>query len=102
MTPLLPRIYADFNGLGSSRRTPGRLAVPLDAEGSRRDLDAAGVELRDGTRLTVFDWSDETEDLEAAATLYRDPTSEIWVAELDAEGYRYVPRPPVEPASSKA
>ena len=100
MPPLLPRIHADFNGLSHSRRTPGRLAVPLDTEGSRQDLAAAGVEPREGVRLTVFDWSDEVEDLEAEATLYRDPGSGVWIAELDADGYRYVPRPPEGPAPS--
>lgn len=87
----LPRIYADFNGLGRSPRRPERSAVALDTRGSLEALERAGIELRDGLRLTIWDGSDEAEDLEADTTVYYDADSRVWYAEMDEQGYRYVP-----------
>jgi hypothetical protein len=87
-----PRIYADFNGLQSSSRTAGRLAVPLDTIGTLRDLTNAALRLYDGARLLLFDWSDEEEDLESKATAYYDAKTRVWIAELDADGVAHVPK----------
>jgi hypothetical protein len=86
------RIYADFNGLQGSRRNPSRLAVPLDTFGSLRDLANLQIRLSPELPLTVYDESDEEEDLEGYATAYWDPVSQTWIAELDARGVEYVPK----------
>jgi hypothetical protein len=78
-----PRIYADFNGLGNPDRTEGRLAVALDTLGTLRDLTNARLRLTEGLRLTVYDWSDDEEHLEAEATARYDPDDGLWWAELD-------------------
>jgi hypothetical protein len=88
MTPL--RIYADYNGIG--REPNGRLSIPLDTLGSLRDLSNAGVRLTEGLVLTVVDWSDEEEDLEAEATTEYDAAVGVWLAMLGPAGYRYVPK----------
>jgi hypothetical protein len=87
----LPRIYADFNGLDRSPRRPERFVVALDTHGSLDALARAGLELHDGLRLTIWDASDEEEDLEADITVYYDAARRVWLAEMDEEGYRYVP-----------
>jgi hypothetical protein len=86
-----PRIYADFNGLRSSARTPGRRAVALDTFGTLRDLSNAGLRLHEGDPLVVYDWSDENEDLEGHGTTYFDAHMLIWFVELDERGVLYVP-----------
>jgi len=86
------RIYADFNGLQASRRNPSHLAVPLDTFGSLRDLANLGIRLSPELPLTIYDESDQEEDLEGYATVYWDPVSQTWIAELDARGVQYVPR----------
>jgi len=86
-----PRIYADFNGLDSPAVAEGRLAVALDTLGTVHDLSNAQVRLRDGLRLTVWDESDESEDLEADGIARYDAASGKWWADLGAEGYRYIP-----------
>ena len=88
MPPL--RIYADWNGIG--RREDGCLVIPLDTFGSLQDLTNAGVRLRDGLALTVVDWSDEEEDLEADATTRFDAAVGMWLAVLGPKGHRYVPK----------
>lgn len=40
----------------------------------------------------MFDASDENEDLEGNATVYYDTDAKVWIAELDQNGYRYVPK----------
>jgi hypothetical protein len=87
-----PRIYADFNGLCQPSRTKGRLAVALDSLGTLRDLANTGLRLAEGIRLTVYDWSDEEEDLEAEATARYDADGGRWWAELGPDGYAYVPK----------
>ena len=89
-----PRISADFNGLQASTRTAGRLAIALDTIGSVSDLANLGIRLTEGTRLVVYDWSDENEDFEADVTTYYDASARVWLAELDETGYRYVPARP--------
>jgi hypothetical protein len=84
------RIYADFNGLEVYE--DGHRAVALDTFGSLRDLTNAGLRLRDGLRLTIFDWSDEEEDLEATATVRYDPARSVWLAEFTAESYGHIPK----------
>jgi len=86
------RIYADFNGLEPSSEYEGRLAVPLDTVGSLQDLSNAGVRLREGDVLTIYDASDENEDLEASAIARYDRPRRIWIAELGPAGYSYVSR----------
>jgi hypothetical protein len=86
----IPRIYADFNGIGRSRRDPSRWAIPLDTMGSLKDLSNAGIRLREGVRLTVYSDSAENEDLEGDAVVFFDRESGVWIAELDEKGYRYV------------
>ena len=85
-----PRIYADFNGYECYE--DGRRAVALDTFGSLRDLTNAGLRLRDGLQLTIFDSSDEEEDLEAAATARYDEARRVWMAEFPAEQFAYVPK----------
>jgi hypothetical protein len=94
-----PRIYADFNGLRRPERTGGRLAVALDTFGTLRDLANAGIRLSEGLELTVYDWSDDEEDLEAQATAHYDPERRVWWADLGARGYEYVPKRgrPIDP-----
>lgn len=87
-----PRIYADFNGLRHPDCTEGRLAVALDTLGTLRELTNAGLRLAPGLRLTVYDWSDDEEDLEAEATACYDPDGGVWWAELGPGGYEYVPK----------
>ena len=86
-----PRIYADFNGLVGSPRNPDRIAVGLHSFGSLRDLCNAGVVLRSGLPLIVFDWSDEAEDLEGHGAAYYDARHSWWFVEFDEVGVRYVP-----------
>jgi hypothetical protein len=88
----LPLIYADFNGIGPSQRNPAVLAVPLDTLGSLQALSNAGIRLEEGARISIYDWSDEEEDLLAAAVAYFDAVHKVWVAELGPEGYSYVPK----------
>lgn len=85
-----PRIYADFNGFGKPGITGGRPAVALDTLGTLRDLTNAGLRLVEGLRITIYDWSDEEEDLEAEATVRYDPDGGLWWAELGPSGYEYV------------
>lgn len=85
-----PRIYADFNGLCKPNITEGRPAVALDTLGTLSDLTNAGLRLVEGLRLTIYDWSDEEEDLEAEATARYDSGGGLWWAELGPNGYEYV------------
>jgi len=87
----LPRIYADFNGLDRSPRRPERFVVALNTQGSLEALARAGLELCDGLRLTIWDGSDEAEDLEADVTVYYDAERQVWLGEMGEKGYRYVP-----------
>ncbi len=86
------RIYADFNGIQPSPRNPERLGVPLDTFGSLRDLSNAGVQLKEKTQLTIFDWSDEEENLEGHCEVYFDWRARFWWAELNESGILYVPK----------
>ena len=90
----LPRIYAVFNDIGPSPRRPDRTAVALDANGTFKALARAGITLHDWLALTIWDASDETEDLEADTTVYFDANDRIWYAEFDEVGLRYVPAGP--------
>lgn len=85
------RIYADFNGIDRPAVANGCLAVALDTMGSVQDLSNAGLRLTEGLRLTIWDASDEAEDLEADATARYDAAADIWWADLGDGGYRYVP-----------
>lgn len=87
----LPRIYADFNGLVRGVRNSKRTAVVLDIFGSLRDLANAGIVLREGLPLVVFDESDDEEDLEGHGTAQYDLARGWWVVEFDELGVRYVP-----------
>ncbi len=85
------RVYADFNGLYRVAVGPSVWRVPLDTFGTLIHLAALGVVLHEGTELTVFDQSDEYEDLEGDATAVYDHESQCWIAEIDRKGCRYVP-----------
>jgi hypothetical protein len=97
VTLRVPRIYADFNGLGQWTDDGSRAGVPLDTLGSLRDLTNAGIQLRPGLRLQIWDQSDEAEDLEADAiaefvpSLYADRIVPVWVATYPKDELRYVP-----------
>lgn len=85
------RIYADFNGL--YKAADGKsLVIELDTFGTLRDLSNAGVRLEDGFALTVSDWSDGEEDLEADVTARYNADRDCWMGVLDSSGYRYVPK----------
>lgn len=84
-------IYADFNGIDRPAVANGCLAVALDTIGSVQDLSNAGLRLTEGLRLTIWDTSDDAEDLEADAVARHDTAARIWWADLGDEGYRYVP-----------
>jgi hypothetical protein len=59
--------------------------------GTLRDLATAGLVLREGLRLTIYDWSDETEQMEADAIVYYEPERQRWMAEFDEADFRYIP-----------
>lgn len=84
------RIYADFNGLEPSTDS-GRQFVPLDTYGSLCDLARAKIILANGTKLTIYSDSSDTEDLEANAVARFDSEFNCWVAEIDDDGIRDVP-----------
>lgn len=86
-----PRIYADFNGIQQSPRNPALEVVTLDTLGSVKDLATAGIRLHDGMRLVIHDQSDDDEDLEADVVVWFDHGAGVWLAEISADGYRYVP-----------
>ena len=85
------RIYADFNGLQRLTDDSRQLVVPLDTYGSLRDLARAKIILANGTKLTIYSDSSETEELEANAVARFDSEFECWLAEIDAEGIHEVP-----------
>jgi hypothetical protein len=87
----IPRIYADFNDLGRWREGDDRFAVPLHARSTVADLNRAGIRLRNGTRVRIYDPSDEHEDLEADGEARWVPEHCVWMAVLP-ERWRYVPR----------
>ena len=87
-----PRVYADFNGFREPEHAGGCPSVALDTLGTLRDLTNAGLRLVDGLRLTIYDWSDEDEDLEAEALARYDSVGALWWAELGPGGYAYVPK----------
>ncbi len=86
-----PAIYADFNGMQESSRSPELCAVPLHTMGSLMDLSRLGLVLSDGLALTIHMDSDKNEDIEATATVYFDPGFQQWVAEIDRSLIRDVP-----------
>lgn len=94
----IPRIYADFNGLGRWLEDGDRWTIPLDTLGSVTGLNRAGSRLRDGLRLTVYADSDQDEDLEADAEALWVPGQVVWMAVL-VDRWRYVRRqewPPLD------
>ena len=60
-------------------------------------LTNAGIRLRDGLQLPVFDWSDDEEDLEAEATVRYDVQRAVWLAEFGPNGYAYIPKATARP-----
>lgn len=85
------RIYADFNGLQRSNQDLTKSMVPLDTYGSLCDLAFAKIILTEGASFTIYDESDEEEDLEANAVARFDPGLGCWVAEIDDQEIRDVP-----------
>ena len=85
------RIYADFNGLQRSSDKSKKQFVPLDTYGSLCDLARAKIILANGTDLTIYSDSSETEDLEANAVARFNSELNCWVAEIDCDGIRGVP-----------
>ena len=84
-----PVIYADFNGLQSSRHRK-LSAIQLDTYGSLRDLTNQHVKLIEGMAIIVYADSAEGEDLEADGIVYYDPEGRCWMAEIDKDHIRYV------------
>ena len=104
MTKEAHRIYADMNGVEPSSRNPGRCVVRLDGIGSLRALSNAGVVLREGLQLTVYE-SDDTEDVETTGPVFYDYRIPAWVVETTHENFRYIPtrfEPKEFPASRAA
>jgi hypothetical protein len=85
------RIYADFNGLQRSPGEASRQFVPLDTYGSLCDLAKAKIILANGTKLTIYSDSSETEDIEANAVARFDSELNCWVADIEGDGIRDVP-----------
>jgi len=81
-----PRIYVDFLNADDE----GRLKLNLD--GTRRDLAAHRVELRQGLKLLL--WSDDADATGAADDLLAEGTVEFdrdtgkWVVRIDADAIR--------------
>lgn len=88
------RIYADFNGLQHSLRTPGYTALYLHYFGSMADISRARLRLYEGLELDVYSDSDETEDLEATGVVYFNRVARQWFAEFEGHAIRYVARSP--------
>jgi hypothetical protein len=84
------RIYADYNGL--YRDELGRYVVPLDTMGSLRELSNAGIILSNGLELSIYDNSDDKEDLLGYGRAMYQPERTRWLVVLDERGVLYVPR----------
>jgi len=86
------RIYADYNGIQISPRNASRRAVPLDTFGSLKELSNAGIRLKNQMILIIYDYSDESEDLESNTIVYWDERRKIWFAEIVDEEIVYIPK----------
>ncbi len=85
------RVYADFNALAGRGAD---CALMLECSGTLQDLHRLRIRLADHERLTFWDQSDETEDLEVDALLVFDSASMNWRAEFRSDTIRYVPHIP--------
>jgi hypothetical protein len=85
------RIFGDFKCILSSSRRKDFEAIPLNRFGSLCDLSRQGLVLSEGLTLTVFDSSDESEDLEADVVVYFDEPFGTWVGEFFKGSIRHVP-----------
>jgi hypothetical protein len=80
------RIYADLQKLDRNRR------VMLTTFGTRRDLEARGIVLRNGLRLAFYssdDMSGERDDLLFEGTVLFDEERRVWVAEINWDAVRH-------------
>lgn len=82
-----PKVYADFQNLDASHR------LRLTSQGTLRDLERQGIELREGLGLTVY--TDDEDDqgrpteLQADAVVHLDPDGGGWVAAIDWSALRH-------------
>jgi hypothetical protein len=82
-----PRVYADFQNLDDDNR------LHLTCAGTRRDLERQGIELREGTTLTLY--SDDANDqgqpdeLLADAVVHYNQAEQCWVAAIDWQAIRH-------------
>lgn len=94
------RILADFNGLQTSVRTAGKVALYLHCFGSLRDLSRLKLCLHDGLQLDVYSDSDENEDLEASGIVHFDQSAQQWFVEFDEQDIQYAATRP-EPKGAR-
>jgi hypothetical protein len=82
-----PRVYADFQNLDDDNR------LRLTCAGTRRDLERQGIELREGTTLTLYsdDANDEgqPDELLADAVVHYNQAEQCWVAAIDWQAIRH-------------
>lgn len=67
------------------------MVIPLNRFGSLCDLSREGLVLSEGLKLTIYESSDEFEDLEADVLVYFDEEFGAWVGEFRGDAIRYVP-----------
>ena len=82
-----PRIYADFQNLDDDN------CLRMTCAGTRRDLERQGIELREGTTLTLYgdDANDEgqPDELLADAVVHYNQAEQCWVAAIDWQAIRH-------------
>lgn len=81
-----PRIYVDF------MKTDDKGRLVLTCIGTRRDLEAHGIQLREGLVLHVYsddlDEHGKRDDLVAEGIARFDPANDRWVLEIDHNAIR--------------
>ncbi len=82
-----PKVYADFQNLDDANR------LKLTCAGTREDLERQGIELREGSVLTLY--MDDADDhgrpneLLAEGTIRYNVPEKCWVAEIDWNALRH-------------
>lgn len=81
------RVYADLQKTDRHRR------LLLTTVGTRRDLQAKGIELREGLRLSFYsddmDPHGNRDDLLYDGVVHFDDESKAWVAEIDWDAIKH-------------
>jgi hypothetical protein len=84
---IIPRVYADFHNLDDENR------LRLTCAGTRRDLARHGIELQEGTRLTLYtddeDDDGQPDELLAEGLVHFNHAEGIWVAAIDWSAIRH-------------